>query len=68
MTLQGHTSSQGKVPRYFALDPSAKWMVVANQGSDSVVVFAVDQNSGELKAAGPGVTLAKPGGIAFLGR
>jgi 6-phosphogluconolactonase len=65
MTLKGHTSSQGKVPRYFALDPSARWMVVTNQNSDSVVVFAVDQNSGELKAAGSGVTLAKPGGIAF---
>jgi 6-phosphogluconolactonase len=48
------------------LDPSSHWMVVANQSSDSLVVFAVDQMSGELKQTGAVVTLAKPGGIAFL--
>jgi 6-phosphogluconolactonase len=68
MTLQGHTSSLGKTPRYFVLDPTGRWMIVTNQGSDNIVTFAVDQTTGTLKATGTNVTLAKPGGIAFVGR
>ncbi|HEY5809312.1 MAG TPA: lactonase family protein [Povalibacter sp.] len=65
MTPRGHTSSQGKVPRYFAFDPTSRWLVVTNQNSDNVVVFSVNANTGELKQAGSPVALPKPGGIAF---
>ena len=66
MTLRDHTSSLGKVPRYFAFDPTSHWLIVANQASDSIAVFAVNQKTGELKALAPTITLAKPGGVAFL--
>ncbi|HKE94981.1 MAG TPA: lactonase family protein [Povalibacter sp.] len=66
MTPKGHTSSQGKVPRYFVIDPTAHWMIVANQGSDNVAVFAVSPETGELTASGVPITLAKPGGIGFV--
>ncbi len=68
MTPKGHTSSQGKVPRYLAFDPTSHWLIVTNQASDNIVVFAVNQQNGELKATGSPVALSKPGGIGFPGR
>jgi 6-phosphogluconolactonase len=39
--------SGGKTPRSFALTPSGKFMLVANQDSDVVVSFRLDPHSGE---------------------
>src|SRR5690606_10571103 len=33
-TLLGQESTQGKTPRNFALDPSGRWLLAANQNSD----------------------------------
>ena len=30
----------GKTPRHFALDPGNQWLLVANQDSSNIVVFA----------------------------
>ncbi len=38
----------GKVPRFFALDPSERWLLCANQDSDSVSVFTRDPATGQL--------------------
>lgn len=38
----------GATPRHFSLSPDGKLLVVANQGSDNMSVFTVDQDSGEL--------------------
>ena len=45
----------GKTPRFFALDPTERWLLCANQDSDTVSVFARDAGSGQLtpKAAFP---------------
>ena len=66
MTLRDHTSSRGKTPRYFVLEPGGRWLIATNQGSDSIVVFAIDQDSGALTPADATVPLAKPGGIALV--
>jgi len=39
-------STQGKVPRHFAIDPSGAWLWAANQGSDRLVLFRLDPESG----------------------
>jgi 6-phosphogluconolactonase len=67
MTFRARTSAQGKVPRYFAFDPTGHWLLVPNQGSDTVMVFAVNLVSGELTPCGTPVPIAKPGGIVFVG-
>src|SRR5262249_14834549 len=41
-----------KVPRNFGIDPTGKYMIVANQDGHSLVVFAIDAESGELKPTG----------------
>ena len=49
LKLIGSQSTFGKTPRDFTLDPSGKWLLVANQDSDTLVVFSVDSNTGLLR-------------------
>ena len=58
--------SRGKVPRYFTLDPTSKWLIVGNQEGGNVAVFSVDAKSGELTPKGEPVPIAKPMGVVFL--
>lgn len=44
----GHTPSGGRTPRNFCVDPSGRYLLVANQDSNNIVVFAI-QNDGSLK-------------------
>lgn len=39
----GFVPTEGKTPRHFAIDPLGNWTVVANQDSDSVVIFRIDE-------------------------
>jgi 6-phosphogluconolactonase len=56
----------GKTPRYITLDPTGKWLVVAQQGAQSVMVFAVNAKTGMLSAMGDSVATAQPNCIAFV--
>lgn len=44
----GHESSWGETPRNFNIDPSGKFLLVANQDSSNLIVFSIDQKSGKL--------------------
>jgi 6-phosphogluconolactonase len=68
LTFRQRVASRGKVPRYFAFDPSNHWLVVANQEGGNVVVFKVDGTSGELTPAGEPVALNRPMGVVFAPR
>jgi 6-phosphogluconolactonase len=59
-------SSRGKVPRYFTLDPTNRWLIVSNQEGANVSVFSVDAKSGELAPVGEPVALVKPMAVVFL--
>jgi 6-phosphogluconolactonase len=48
LALEQTVSTGGDWPRNFSLDPTGRWLLVANQRSGSVVVFARDQESGRL--------------------
>jgi 6-phosphogluconolactonase len=52
------------VPRHLALDPSGRWLLVANQASDNIAVLARDTRTGQL-AAGKSVPLSKPQCLVF---
>jgi 6-phosphogluconolactonase len=45
----GHQPTLGKTPRNFTFDPTGRLMLVANQESDTVAVFAVNAATGELR-------------------
>jgi 6-phosphogluconolactonase len=64
LTVLNRTSCGGKVPRHLALDPSGRWLLVANQVSDNIAVLARDVQTGQLAAA-KSFPLSKPQCLVF---
>ncbi len=62
----GHTSTQGKVPRNFNLDPTGKWLWAGNSGTDSIVIFSVNPASGALTPTGQELKVGAPVCIRFV--
>lgn len=60
------TPVEGRGPRNFALHPSGKWVVVANQLTGNVVVFARDAATGLPGAPVAHIKLPSPVCIAFV--
>jgi 6-phosphogluconolactonase len=52
LSLIGHQSVKGKTPRNFVIDPTGKFLLVANQNSGNVVTFKIDQETGKLEDTG----------------
>ncbi|MFV8340777.1 lactonase family protein [Flavobacterium sp. XS2P39] len=52
LKIVGYQSTLGKTPRIFAIDPSGKFLIVANQTSGNVVVFKRNSVTGLLKKSG----------------
>ena len=48
LLLVGHQSTLGKTPRHFNFDPTGNFFLVANQNSDSIVIFKVNKKTGLL--------------------
>jgi 6-phosphogluconolactonase len=59
------TAAGGHTPRSFAIDPSGKWLLAANQDSDNIVVFHIDPKTGWLKQAGVEIKLSSPVCVLF---
>jgi 6-phosphogluconolactonase len=65
LALVQRIASGGEVPWGFALHPSGKWLLVANQRSGKVALFGVDPATGMLSATGQSADVPSPVGIAF---
>jgi 6-phosphogluconolactonase len=65
LSAVGWTSTEGKKPRFFALDPSGTRLYAANEASDTIVAFRIEPASGELAATGQVVENASPACIVF---
>jgi 6-phosphogluconolactonase len=48
LTAMRRSNCGGKVPRNFVLDPSEQWMLVADQNSNLLCVFARNPETGAL--------------------
>ncbi len=66
LTPVDHTSTQGRNPRNFAIDPTGAWLLAANQNTGNVVVFRIDPSTGRLTPAGQSIQLDWPVCIKFL--
>lgn len=51
---------EGKTPRNFMIDPSGKWVLVANQDSDNIVLFKRDAQKGTLTPTGKELKVSMP--------
>lgn len=59
-------STQGKIPRNFALDPGGRYLLVGNQLSDQLRLFQVDSTTGRLQATPQFADVEKPVCILFV--
>jgi len=55
-----HQSSKGIQPRNFVIDPTGSFLLVANVDSGNIVVFKINQESGQLSATGNEIIVEKP--------
>ena len=65
LTMLARSSCGGKIPRHLALDPTEKWLLVANEDSDNIAVFARDEKTGRLADEGKTFPQAKPQCLVF---
>jgi len=65
LTTVGWEPSQGKTPRFFALDLAGTSLYACNQDSDSIVFYRIDQQSGKLAPTGQVVKTGSPVYILF---
>jgi 6-phosphogluconolactonase len=66
LTAVEYVPTQGKAPRYFAIDPTGSRLFVANQSSGNIVVFQIDKASGRLASAGQVLEVASPVCLRFV--
>jgi len=65
MRVRPRASRRGDWPRNFSLHPSGRWLLVANQRSDSVVVFGRDPDTGRLTPMRQRIALPSPVCLRF---
>ena len=56
----GFQSTAGKTPRNFMIDPTGKFLLVANQNSNNIVLFRRDIKTGLLTATGEEIKIPSP--------
>lgn len=57
----------GATPWSFSLHPTGRWLLVANEASSTVNLFAVDRGSGKLTDTGRSVPVPNPDSVTFCG-
>lgn len=66
LTPIGRSSCGGTTPRNFTLDPTERWMLVANQDSNQISMFARNPETGALADSGKSVAVKAPMCILFV--
>jgi len=57
---------EGKEPRNFTIDPTGHWLIAANQDSNNITVFRINDKNGKLTYTGESIDLPAPVCIQFL--
>jgi 6-phosphogluconolactonase len=67
LKLVGYQDCLGKTPRNFRIDPTGKYLLLANQDSNTLVLFKIDPHTGKLTAVGqPIPTVHAPSCVKFV--
>jgi 6-phosphogluconolactonase len=66
LTAVGHQGMGIKTPRNFAIEPTGQYMLVANQSGGNVLVFRINQATGELTPTGTSVQVPSPVCVRFM--
>ena len=62
----GEVSTMGKIPRDMAIDPSGRYLIIANQDSDNIFTYEIDAATGALSNPKNSPGIMTPSCIAFL--
>ena len=67
MHLASHANAPcgGEVPRGMDFDPFGRWLVVANQNSETVTVFDIESTTGRLTPTGQVLSIGVPVDVEF---
>ncbi|HVM88543.1 MAG TPA: lactonase family protein [Puia sp.] len=66
LNLKGFQDTMGKHPRNFIIDPTGRFLLVANRDTDNIVIFSIDQKTGLLKDTGKQLHIPNPVCLKFL--
>lgn len=66
LTAVGHQGAGIKTPRNFAIEPTGRFMLVANQSGGNVIVFRINQSTGELIPTKSSVQVPRPVCVRFM--
>ncbi len=66
LTLVEQTQTGGIMPRSFAIDPTGNYLLTANELTNNVVVFRIDQTTGKLTRTGKEITVETPVCLQFV--
>jgi 6-phosphogluconolactonase len=66
LTLVGHESTRGRIPRNFEIHPSGEFLAAANQDTNNVILFRIDQKTGKLTPTGNVVEAGTPICVRFM--
>jgi 6-phosphogluconolactonase len=66
LTLIKIEPSLGKGPQNLLITPDGQWVICANMPSNNVVVFKIDEDTGELTATGEPISMPMPSCIRWL--
>ena len=61
----GFTSVLGKTPRFFTFMPNGKQLLIANEDSDTLQLFDIDADYGQVTFAGVTVETGSPTSVVF---
>jgi 6-phosphogluconolactonase len=65
LALDQVVATEGDWPRNFSLSPTGRWLLVANQRSDSVIVFGRDPQNGRLTPSRQRLAIPSPVCLRF---
>ena len=65
LSLIGYVSNEGKTPRFMCFNEDATEIIVANEDSDTIKFFAINQETGELKYTGKTIETGSPTSVIY---
>lgn len=65
LELVGRTSTLGKGPRNFAIDPTGNFLLVGHQHTNEIVIFKRDKTTGSITDTGKRIPLCSPVCLVF---
>jgi len=66
LTLVAHQDTYGEIPRSFVIDPSGKFLIVANQSTNDLVVFKRNIKTGLLTKVSRITGLESPSSLKMI--